>query len=85
MVYAHPAGEQCEFYSSQRFKQPRVIEEQNNLTEAEDVSKDSSQVVAFVLMGSEGHHTMGFILHKQGGDNVILSWHNHGKNTAEMF
>lgn len=62
MVYAHPAGEQSGFYSSQRFKQPRVIEEQNNLTEAEDVSKDSLQAVAFILMGTEGHHTMGIIL-----------------------
>lgn len=36
MVYAHLAGEPLEFYSSQRFKQPRALDEQNNLTEAED-------------------------------------------------
>lgn len=65
---------------------PRVVEEQNNLTEAGDVSKDSLQAVAFVLMGTEGHHTMGCILHEQEGDNVtLLSWHNHGRNAAEMF
>lgn len=29
------------FYSNQGFKEPRAMEEQNNLTEAEDVSKDS--------------------------------------------
>lgn len=72
MVYAHPAGEQCGFYSSQRFKPPRVIEEQNNLTEA-DVSKDSLQMVAFVLMSTERHHTVEIILDKQGGDNAAQS------------
>lgn len=64
MVFAHPAGEQCEFYSSQRSKQPWVIEDQNKLPAAENVFKDSLQVVAFVLMRTKGHHTMGFILNK---------------------
>lgn len=40
MVYDHLAGELLEFYPSQRFKQPRALEEQSNLTEAEDVSND---------------------------------------------
>lgn len=38
-----------------------LLKSSNNLTEAEDVSKDSVQVFAFVLMGTEGHHMMGFI------------------------
>lgn len=48
-VYAHPAGEQCKRYSRQRFKQPGVTEKQNNVTDSEDVSKDSLQVVTFVF------------------------------------
>lgn len=37
------------------------------------------------LMATKGHRKIGFILHKKGGDDVtLMSWHNHGQNTAQM-
>lgn len=58
--------------SSAGVKQPQVIEEQNNVTEGEDVSQDSLAVLVFVLVITEGHHQMGFILHKQGDEDVYF-------------